>query len=491
MKVIVFADRLGQELAPLTDKTCVALLPIAGKSVLVHTIENLTMAGLHEIIFVISAYADQVEAVLGTGKRWGAQFQYILSRGEENPADILQRLELVTGESYLLLRGDILRSSVIHSFLKSAETLSNHHILGVIDNAPCAILYLCRDVYNPSLLAYLSWGDKKDLSVANDIHQIQLIDHVHLSYLDSLRSYHQTNLDVIAGRFEGPIIPGKQAGLGLTTGRGSQISIKSLKKGLAFIGTNCRIHREAELLDEVVINDNVIIDKGVTVRSSVILPNTYIGELVEIKNAIVWSNTLIRVDTGAVLHVTEAFLLADLRTQTLTNNLAGPLHRLLGFMLIIFSLPLWLLALLATSLNSSRLQTEELLGNQTEIDDMGQSQRKKFKIAYWNTSIPILRYLPRLWATVTGDLRVVGTLPLTPVQSSQHSEEWEQVRDEAPVGLIGPTLLNLPYNAPIEEKLMSDAFYARQRSTLKDLGYLWLGVCILFSKRAWQSHRSN
>ena len=40
MDVIIFADRKGQELLPLTDQTCVALLPLAGKLILEHTLEG-------------------------------------------------------------------------------------------------------------------------------------------------------------------------------------------------------------------------------------------------------------------------------------------------------------------------------------------------------------------------------------------------------------------------------------------------------------------
>ena len=44
MRALVFADRLGSRLEPLTEKLAVPLLPVAGKELLVYTIEDLVGA---------------------------------------------------------------------------------------------------------------------------------------------------------------------------------------------------------------------------------------------------------------------------------------------------------------------------------------------------------------------------------------------------------------------------------------------------------------
>jgi lipopolysaccharide/colanic/teichoic acid biosynthesis glycosyltransferase len=90
---------------------------------------------------------------------------------------------------------------------------------------------------------------------------------------------------------------------------------------------------------------------------------------------------------------------------------------------------------------------------------------------------------------VRGDLRLVGVSPLTPEQSSTRTEEWQMVRDQAPVGLLGPTQLNLDPDAPLEERLLSDAFYARGQGGTKDLGYLLLGFKALFRAESWRHQR--
>jgi hypothetical protein len=222
-------------------------------------------------------------------------------------------------------------------------------------------------------------------------------------------------------------------------------------------------------------------------RASVVLPDTYIGEWVDINNAIVRSNTLIRVDTGAVLQVTDAFLLADLRQDMLSTGMAESLNRLSGLILLLLSLPLWALALLAALAKRPRslLRGVVLRGNRIELDELGIRQRRNFQSWEWGTSVPVLRYLPRVLAVVSGHLRLVGTLPLTPEQAQRRTEDWEFLGDQVPAGMIGPTVLNLSPDAPEEERLLSDAFYARQRTALTDLRCLLKGLRLLFSRRAW------
>jgi len=150
-------------------------------------------------------------------------------------------------------------------------------------------------------------------------------------------------------------------------------------------------------------------------------------------------------------------------------------------------LPLWPLALIAAlAANAAApLRETRLRGNRLEFDQFGTRRRRLFVAWEWATAIPVLRYLPRLLAVASGDLRLVGVEPLTPEQIESQPEEWERVSDQAPAGLIGPTQLTLPANAPREERLLSDAFYTLQRNASRDLRYLLLGAAALFTRQAW------
>lgn len=60
MKAMIFAAGLGSRLKPLTNTTPKALVMVAGKPLLQHTIEKLILSGFNEIIINVHHFADQI-----------------------------------------------------------------------------------------------------------------------------------------------------------------------------------------------------------------------------------------------------------------------------------------------------------------------------------------------------------------------------------------------------------------------------------------------
>ena len=65
MQALVFVDRPGKALMPLTERTCAALLPVVGKPLVVFALEDLAFAGIREALVIASAHADRLEQELG------------------------------------------------------------------------------------------------------------------------------------------------------------------------------------------------------------------------------------------------------------------------------------------------------------------------------------------------------------------------------------------------------------------------------------------
>lgn len=481
MDVILLADRKGQELLPLTDTTCVSLLTVAGKMVIEHTLEALVEANLRHAHIILSAYAEQVKEVLGNGERWGMRLTYSTSRAEEPAIQQLASLQKQPAAPFLILRADIIRSSQISAFLEQANSLTDPCVQALF-NGENAYMMLCSDAQHSDLNC-LDWLNPIQKRVAKTT--VNLSGAVATLY--SLADYHQANLDAAAGRIPNLLIPGRQTALGLTQGRNTQVHPQSLKQGIALIGSNCHLQPSVEFRGDVVIADNVIIDHQASIESSVILAHTYIGQLVELRNAIVRGNDLIRVDIGTILKVSDSFLLADLKTKTFNKSLNAIPSRVFGLLLLLLSLPLWFLALFISLLqNPTRpVIVNKLRGNKIELNDFGVPERTEFSVLEWNINIPVLRYLPRIFAVISGHLRLIGTLPISLEAANQRIEEWEKLADQAPSGLLGPTQLYIPINAPEEEKLMSDSFYAAHASFKNDLGYLLQAFRVFFSRKAW------
>lgn len=484
MQALIFADRLGRELEPLTDRTCAALLPVLGKPVLEHTLEALGAAGLSEAVVAVSPFADELRLALGDGGRWGIRLHYVLTRSEEDPDAVVENSQSQLADELLALRGDVLHGAALSEFLRLAAEVSGPVVYGRAANAPVSLCL--HRAGGRGGLEPLRWS-AEPVEMPPTWPVVELPGAA-LNRLESPSAYHRANLAAAAGRFPGLIVPGQQVAPGLTVGPRSKVSPRSLRQGVAFVGENCRVEASTEFYGEVVIANRVTVDRHAILRDSVVLSDAYIGERLEVRNAIVQGNRLIQVDTGAVLPVIETVPPTGQREAMSGGVWAELLNRLLGLLLLLLSLPLWPLALVAALAEhfDDPLREIRLRGNRLELDELGMRRRRVFVAMQWMTSIPLLRHLPRLLAVVSGDLRLVGAEPRTPEQTTDSQrEDWERLADQAPAGLIGPTQLTLPASAPHEARLMSDVFYSRQRGAGKDLRYLLLGAGALFTPRAW------
>jgi mannose-1-phosphate guanylyltransferase/phosphomannomutase len=485
MRAIILADRLGHELFPLNNKTCPALLPVAGKSVLEHNLVMLANAGIKRAVVVTGPFADQVRTQFEYGQRWGMELDYWGTRGEEDPQAVLAQLPRIQDEvELLILRGDMLRTSCIAEFLALAATVEGT-VLHAVFHGRSLGLCLCRA--QQADLTPLHWPALAQCLPMPSASSAEIPD-AQAYQLESLAAYHQANLDAAAGRVPGLLIPGRQTALGLTQGRNSKVTSRSLKIGIAFVGSGCEVHPTAELSHEVVISDHVIIDRHARLSDTVVLPDTYVGEWVNLSHSIAWGNDLIRIDIDTHIRITDAFLLADLRQTTLGNSLSPLLNRVAGVLLLLLSLPLWPLAALAATneKNSGKLfLTRRLRGNRIELTEFGERCRTEFTVWEWATTRPLLRALPRILAVISGDLRLVGVEPVTLDQAMRRTEEWERFADGAPAGLIGPTQLMHSEKTPEEERLLTDAYFVGQHDRWKIWRYLWEGFKTLFSRRIW------
>lgn len=482
MKTILLANRIAPELAPLTERTCAALLRVAGKPLLIHAIESLAAAHLSDIMIVVSPFADQVEQMLGEGARWGLHFTYVTAHAEECPSAVIQRVGQSLDAGALVVRGEILRTPIIAEFLDRTASNEAWAIAANIQSAPAGVLLLrtaLEDQHAGCDLMGLFHG--RDNRRIRSQHEASIdFRNARLSTIESLHEFHRVNLDVATGRFPGLIIPGREIMPGVTVGRKTRLPVSAIKGTSIFVGSRCQVAASAELMSEVVVSSDVVIDRHAILRSAVIMPHTYIGELVEIADAIVAGDILIHVDSGAVTRVTDSFLLATVRTRSLASPFRTIADSLCAAILLILSIPLWPIALIVSLIAdpSHPIRRATLLGNRRTMN-----HPRTFTARQFSASPPLLHYLPYLFAVAAGHLRMIGVEPLAPAAAAARTQEWEFVRDEAPAGLFGPVQLTLSADAPPEERWLMEAYYARTRTFAGDLKWLAIGIASIAGMR--------
>ncbi len=488
MKALLLADRLGPGLSPFTERTAVSLLPVAGKPLVFHAIEDLVQAGVKEAVVVVSSFAEEVERALGDGSRWGLKLDFVLSPGDESPASLASRLGGRFPGELLAVRGDVLRSPLLPAFLaQAAQRTGEPALVATAGGKACGVALVRETASRPSALPAVPEAETSSSSgVAIEI------DGAIYEPVLSLADLHRVNVEAVSRRFPGLLVPGREVAVGLVSGRRSRVPLRAVWQGPVFVGARCSVDAQSELLGPVVLSDDVVVDRRATLSNTVVLPHSYVGELVELTNALVFSDVLVRVDTGAVTRVTDAFLLSDLREAPVASAVGGGLARLAGLGLLLLSLPLWPFALLASLLArpSAPFHRVMLGGNRRERDETGTMRRRPFSTFEGATPVPVLRHLPRLLAVVGGQLALVGVSPLPPSVEAELEEEWAVGRRDAPVGLLGPAQLLPDTAAPQEERLLADVFLVGSLRSGRPVSILKPALRALFGRTAWSARSS-
>ena len=480
IQIILLADRLGEELSPLNQNACPAMLDVAGRKVIEYSLEDLAASGLTEAL-VVSAHTKQIESFVGDGSRWGLKLSYLLSRGEQSPADILSRIKIDC--PVLIVRADVVRGPVISSFLKMALSENFESLTATQDGRDLGLCLVRQEWVHGA-----SWPPRQIPFMTLEVGDVGY------HALDSLYDFHAANMNVAGGRMNDVSLPGRAAGPGLVAARLSRVDGSTVSSGSLFVGPGAKINSSVRTSGTVVVGERAFADEGALIKDTVILPNSYVGKNVELKQAIVAGNQLIRIDiehvtevsdaagnkqiqidTEIVTEVSDDFLLAPLSKPPRQLPLQSAADCILAALLLVASLPFWPVAALLALINSPRspIVSSRLVGNRWHG-----KQRRSFTALRWNTAIPILSGLPLLFAVVAGHLRLVGVRPSAPGTSPSNTQE-------GPAGLVGPALTDVSDDAPEEEITLGESYFIRSNEPLKGVSYLLKGMTALGSRRAW------
>lgn len=107
MKALVLCGGSGTRLRPLSHTMPKQLIPVAGRPVLVHVMENLRELGVEDIGVIVGDWREAIEAVLGDGSAFGAKVTYIPQEAPLGLAHcVLIAREFLGDEDFLLYLGD-------------------------------------------------------------------------------------------------------------------------------------------------------------------------------------------------------------------------------------------------------------------------------------------------------------------------------------------------------------------------------------------------
>lgn len=477
MQAVILADRRGGELAPLNNITCPAMVSVVDRPVLQQTVEDLAVAGVDEMLIVVSDDADRIEEHFARGQMWGVNIRYLLSRGEEAPDQLLRRFASLLRPPFILVRGDVLRSPVCREFLTAADRTAP--VVSATIHDRNAGLCLVRGW--PAKIDCVSWP----LGGTHGSPESTVeLGGAFLAPLDSPRNLHWAALALLQSSSIDTVTAGRYVDDMTRIGRSSRFNPVCRKSGFVIVGDNVSVHETVKITGPSVIGSNCHLDKGVEVNNSIVMPGTYVGKNLTVENAIVAGNMLIRVDRDTEVPILDTSLLSDVEEEV-----SGMLRRwsdsTLATVLLLVSSPLWPIAAILSVLRSPRSPMFNclLFGNRLVLHGEG-PQRKVVTARKFATRVPLLRNLPMLWLVVKGDLLLFGSSPPTPDSAGAQGIDCARRGRAFRCGLLGPAQL-LPRAAPEEEIQIAELEFVAGTGLRSFVARAARATSLLFRRQAW------
>lgn len=119
LKGIILAGGLGTRLYPSTKKTSKHLLQVGEEPMVFHSIRQLTISGIKDILIVTNpAYIDDFKDVLGTGNQLCCKISYQIQQDAKGIAHALALAEdFAKKERIVVLLGDNIFESTIQKYI--------------------------------------------------------------------------------------------------------------------------------------------------------------------------------------------------------------------------------------------------------------------------------------------------------------------------------------------------------------------------------------
>jgi len=307
IRALVLADRTAGDFEPLARELLPALLPVAGKPLVQHCVEDCWEAGVRELVVIVPAGDRTIGAELGDGERFGLAIRYLESGGQQWPGEVLASSGLAAEAPLLVARGDVLRGRCARRLLERATGVEGDLVLGTVDARAAGIALLRRRCRSVNQLDWSLVGDRAHRPTGTCVE----LGDVGLALLDGPADLFAACLDALDGKFAGLLPEGRQRpGTSVWLAPRATVDRSIHVSGTLRVGRGAELHEQVEIAGRVEIGDRCVVDDGAQLLDAVVLPGTYVGRGVRLQNAIACGPWLYRVDLGTCQRIDDPLLLA-------------------------------------------------------------------------------------------------------------------------------------------------------------------------------------
>lgn len=400
------------------------LLPVLGKSMLQRALEILIQRGCREIHVLLGEDATPVREALEDGQRWGCVLHYHYQHHDETIARLMMRIGVPAEAGLWMADAACLPLDALPD--GEDDAMYCHEMLGQRRWSGW-----CRIAARK--LAAMEWpmsGIGQRLlsngmsSVAGRV----------LNAAD-LPGWHRGCLDLLAS---------EAVQDGFRPGKDSMVHPRARILPPVWIAENVRIEADCIIGPEAVIGAGSIIGKDTHLRHSIVLPDTFVGEHLDLADCIVRGNRLANIGIGSLTDIRDRRVLAGpgsaLTAIPLRTRVAAALMKLVLY-------PAHVLA-------SRRLRLKTPAGNGPD--------RRIQEREHWLNHFT-REFYPGLTGVMHGHAALVGPQARSAGAIAALAAPWQRLYHEHHTGLLQEALFNNDSDRHADDFFASDALAAMQQ----------------------------
>ncbi|MCX6776952.1 MAG: sugar phosphate nucleotidyltransferase [Candidatus Micrarchaeota archaeon] len=123
MKGVILVAGEGKRLKPLTHTRPKCMIPVAGRPILSHVLENLKNAGIVDVVIVVNYLRHKIIDEFGNGSKIGMRIKYAVQEKMRGTADAFLAAEDMIDDTFVGIAGDIItESSAIKKLISSHDS---------------------------------------------------------------------------------------------------------------------------------------------------------------------------------------------------------------------------------------------------------------------------------------------------------------------------------------------------------------------------------
>ncbi|MCZ7574024.1 MAG: mannose-1-phosphate guanyltransferase [Ardenticatenaceae bacterium] len=321
MKAVVMAGGEGSRLRPLTIGRPKPMVPLVNKPVLGHILDLLKRHGINQIVITVQYLADVIQDYFSDGSGFGVEIEYSVEDVPLGTAGSVRRAARYLDDTFLVVSGDALTDinlSRVIEFHRAKCAPATVTLTRVANPLEYGVVTTDDQGRINQFLEKPGWGQVVsdtvntgiyvlEPAVLDNIEEGQVCDFSHDLFplmieegappygfvaegywtdVGNFEEYMRATADILRDRvWVEPL--GEHIGGDIYCAGDRDIAPDAQLYGPIFLGSDVKIKGGVVIHGPAVIGDNAVVDSHANIERGVIWGNTYVGERVEVRGALI------------------------------------------------------------------------------------------------------------------------------------------------------------------------------------------------------------